>query len=284
MMGDIYGLIGGKLGHSLSPQIHGIIMKKLGIKGTYDLFEVKDEELKNKIEELRALNVKGVNITIPYKTKIIKYLDKISPEAEKIGAINTLDFKNGALIGYNTDYYGFGVSLKNSDINVNNKSAVILGSGGASRAVMQYLLDNNIKEVIFVSRTPKATTTGIKDFKIISYQAMDKLNYMDIIINCTPCGMYPDIESCPVDKNVLEKFSTAVDLIYNPENTLFLRQASQAGLKTLNGLYMLVAQAAASQEIWQGIKIGGNLVEEVYGIIKTFLVQPRADMESAPTR
>lgn len=268
-MDNIYGLIGGKLGHSFSPQIHDIILKKLNLKGTYNLFEVKEEELKHKIQNLKAQGAKGVNVTIPYKTKVMQYLHSISREAEKIGAVNTIDFKNGVLTGYNTDYYGFGAALKNSNININNKTAVILGTGGASKAVVQYLMDNNINEVIFVSRDfQKAAAIGTENFKIICYEELDKLKCGDIIINCTPCGMYPDAAKSPVDKQVLSKFSTAVDLIYNPLDTLFLKQASELGLKTSNGLYMLVAQAVASQEIWQNTKIDKAVVIEIYEIIK----------------
>lgn len=270
MRDDLYGLIGGKLGHSFSPQIHEVILKKLDLKGLYNLFEVKEEDLENKIKELKALGAKGVNVTIPYKTKVMKHLDYISPEAQRIGAVNTIDFKNSLLSGYNTDYYGFGAALKNSDIDVEGKSAVILGTGGASKAVVQYLADNNIKEVIFVSRTPeKSASENTKDFKTISYDDLDRIIHKDIIINCTPCGMYPDIAKCPVSRDVLSKFSTAVDLIYNPLNTLFLKQAWELGLKTSNGLYMLVAQAVASQEIWQDTKIDKTTADEIYKVVKS---------------
>lgn len=269
MRDDFYGLIGGKLGHSFSPQIHDLILKSLNVKGTYNLFEVKYDDLESRIKELTVLGARGVNVTIPYKTKIMQYLDYISPEAQKIGAVNTIKFKDGMLSGYNTDYYGFGAALKNSDIDIEGKSAVILGTGGASKAVVQYLTDNYIKEVIFVSRTPgKAAAEDTKDFRIISYEDMDRIIQKDIIINCTPCGMYPDTAKCPVSRDVLSKFSTAVDLIYNPLNTLFLKQAWELGLKTSNGLYMLVSQAVASQEIWQDTKINKIAADEIYEAIK----------------
>ncbi len=272
MKNALYGLIGGKLGHSYSPQIHDMLLKRLNLKGLYNLFEVKEEELESKIVELKTLRAKGINVTIPYKTKVMQYLDYISPEAQKIGAVNTIDFKNGRLSGYNTDYYGFGTALINSDIDINNKSAVILGTGGASRAVVQYLADNNIKEVILVSRNPeKVEFKNTRGYKIISYENMDKLTDKDIIINCTPCGMYPDITNCPVSMDILLKFSLAVDLIYNPLNTLFLKRASKLGLKTTNGLYMLIAQAAASQEIWQNTKIHRKVVEEIYEEMGRFI-------------
>lgn len=271
-MENIYGLIGEKLGHSFSPQIHKLILKQLNLKGTYNLFEVKEEALEDKIAELKKVKAKGVNVTIPYKTKIIKYLDNVSLEAEKIGAINTIDFRNNVLTGYNTDYYGFGAALKSSNIDMNNKSAVILGTGGVSKAVLQYLIDNEVKRVVFVSRNPiKAAAESTKDTEIISYDDMDMLNEEDIIINCTPCGMYPNTEITPVNRNTIAKFSTAVDLIYNPLSTIFLKQAQAIGLKTVNGLYMLTAQAIAAQEIWQNTKIDIRLTEEIYETLKTMV-------------
>lgn len=267
-MSSFYGLIGEKLGHSLSPQINKLILEKTNSEGLYNLFEIKKEDLQKAVQGLKALGAKGVNVTIPYKIQIIQYLDNISKEAEKIGAVNTISFNNDVLTGYNTDYQGFGASLKNAQVNINNKKAVILGSGGAAKAVVQYLIDNGISDIIYISRNPKNAEENIKEFKIISYDDMDKLTNQDIIINCTPCGMYPKIEYCPINENILSKFSVAVDLIYNPSETLFLKQAGKLGLKTVNGLYMLVAQAVAAHEIWRGIKINAQAVDEIYREIR----------------
>ncbi|MBC2582011.1 shikimate dehydrogenase [Clostridium sp. DJ247] len=262
-MRGFYGLIGEKLGHSLSPQIHNKFFRKTNSEGSYNLFEIKRENLKQAVEGLKALGAKGVNVTIPYKIDIIQYLDKLSPEAEKIGAINTIAFNNGTVTGYNTDYYGFGASLRKANVNIENKNAVLLGTGGVSKAVVQYLIDNKINDIIYVSRNPESVE-DIKEFKIISYDDMEGLGNSDIIINCTPCGMYPKVEDSPVSKDILSKFSTAVDLIYNPEETVFLKHAKELKLNTVNGLYMLVAQAIAAQEIWQEVKIKDEIVESIY--------------------
>ncbi|MDW8800432.1 shikimate dehydrogenase [Clostridium sp. A1-XYC3] len=268
-MSNFYGLIGEKLGHSFSPQINKLILEKMKLKGEYNLFEIKKENLQKALEGLKALEAKGVNVTIPYKIEIIKYLDKLSKEAEKIGAVNTISFSNGILTGYNTDYHGFGASLKNGQIDICNKDAVILGTGGASKAVVQYLIDNGIKDIIYISRDPKNGLKKIKDFKIMSYKDMDNLGAKDIIINCTPCGMYPEVECCPVNQESLSRFSVAVDLIYNPDQTIFLKKSEELGLKTVNGLYMLVAQAVAAQEIWQGVAIAEETTEEIYKEIRS---------------
>lgn len=263
-MGNFYGLIGEKLEHSISPGIHALILEKLKIKGCYNLFEVKNKDLKEAVIGLKVLGAKGVNVTIPYKVDIMKYLDGISKEAEEIGAVNTITFKENQCIGYNTDYFGFGEALKNGKIDFYNKSAVILGTGGASRAVMHFLIDNGIRDIVYVSREPEKAKENLKNFNIICYDDINNLNNTDIIINCTPCGMYPKVACCPINIDLLSKFSSAVDLIYNPMKTIFLSEAEKRGLKNVNGLYMLIAQAAASEEIWQGTRIDDEVVKSIY--------------------
>lgn len=258
-MKHVYGLIGEKLGHSFSPQIHGEIFKKLGISGEYKLFELKEEELKPAVMEFKKQGIKGLNVTVPYKIKIMDCLDVISTEAEKIGAVNTISLNNGKLKGYNTDYNGFGMSLARSRIELNGKSAVILGTGGASKAVAHYLIDNGAKSITYVSRSPGAGTIGYNEAASLKG---------DMIINCTPCGMYPRIDMSPIPYGIFKGFGTAVDLIYNPEETVFLKQAKENGLQTVNGLYMLVGQAVAAQEIWNGIRFSETQVDEIYQSIK----------------
>ncbi len=267
-MSNFYGLIGKKLAHSISPEIHNLILEKLSLKELYNLFEVKKENLKEAVLGLKVLGAKGVNVTIPYKVDIMKYLDIISKEAENIGAVNTIAFSEGILTGYNTDYEGFGASLKNEQVDILNKNAVILGTGGASKAVIQYLVDNGIRDAVYVSRNTERAKEYIKKFNVISYDEIDKLKNNDLIINCTPCGMYPEVEYSPVNKNILSKFSTAVDLIYNPKETMFLREGTELGIKTINGLYMLIAQAIAAQEIWQGIKINEKIRKDIHEYIE----------------
>ena len=272
-MSILYGLRGGKLGHSLSPEIHSQILESINQKGLFNLFEIKRENLKTALYGLRALEAKGVNVTIPYKIEIMKYLDKISVEAQKIGAVNTIAFKDGIITGYNTDYIGFGATLKKAAIEVRNKRIVILGTGGVSKAVVQYLIDNEAKDIMCVSRKPERSLNNIS---VISYGDIIRIADKDIIINCTPSGMFPNIEASPVSKDILSQFSIAVDLIYNPKETLFLRDAAELGIKTQNGLYMLVAQAIAAQEIWNGISINNEVTEKIYRIIESKFSQPKA--------
>ncbi len=269
LMGNLFGLIGEKLGHSLSPEIHSLLLKRLKQRGYYDLFEIERENIPAALNGLKALKARGVNVTIPYKVEVMEYMDKLSEEAEKIGAVNTIAFDDDLLTGYNTDYYGFGASLEKEKIRVENRGFAILGTGGASRAVAQYLIDNNAGKIIYASRSPERIMYNYPDIGIISYKDLGNVFNMDVIINCTPLGMYPDLETSPVDLEVLQHFKAAVDLIYNPGETKFLKSAASLGLITINGLYMLVAQAAAAQEIWNRVHINNEDVEEVYNIMKS---------------
>lgn len=263
-MEKLYGLIGEKLGHTHSPMIHAQILQDINIKGHYGLFQVKRENLRNVIPGLKALGYNGINVTIPYKTEIMQYLDAISPEAENIGAINVVKIDaNGSATGYNTDYFGFGMSLINGNISIKGEEAVILGTGGASKAVIQYLKDNGIKSLIIVTRNKDSAMKVYPDENIITYKDMGSIKNSSIIINTTPVGMYPNMGISPIDKKYLNNFSAAVDLIYNPLQTLFLKEADELGLKTLNGIYMLVAQAAKSQEIWNDVTISSDTINKI---------------------
>lgn len=270
MIEHIYGLLGHKLGHSFSPQIHGEIFKRLGIAGQYKLYEEEADALGTFVERLKLSGVKGFNVTVPYKIKIIGFLDDVSKEAEGIGAVNTVSVKGGFMTGYNTDYHGFGMTLKKEGIEVKGRIAVILGTGGVSRAVAQYLTDNGASDIIYVTRNIQRERTDIKSFRKVSYEQLHSISG-DMIINCTPCGMYPNIEDSPVSPDVFQGYSTAVDLIYNPEKTVFLKHAEMAGLKALNGLYMLVGQAVAAHEIWGGKSISEDVTDEVHHTIRESL-------------
>jgi shikimate dehydrogenase len=264
-LSTLYGLLGEKLGHSMSPEIHALIFKELHIDAYYHLFEVKREALKDAVFGLKALGARGVNVTIPYKVPVMEYLDSISREAKEIGSVNTILFKDDRTLGYNTDYFGFGRMLHKNDIHIDNKRVVVLGSGGSAKGVLQYLLDNGTKSIIIASRdTAKLKDSDYyKRFDLMSYGELAALKDVDVIINCTPSGMYPKVDACPVDERLLSKFSSAVDLIYNPKETLFLKYAKKADLKAVNGFYMLVAQAVAAEELWNDVKISSEIIDHI---------------------
>ncbi|WP_337960934.1 shikimate dehydrogenase family protein [Caloramator sp. mosi_1] len=171
------------------------------------------------------------------------------------------------MIGYNTDYFGFKSMLEIYDIEIKNKGAVILGGGGASKAVASCLIDNGIKEIVLVSRDKESASTKFRGIRCIDYFELQKLSNLDYIINCTPVGMYPNIDNSPVDKNILQNYSVAVDLIYNPTKTLFLKWAEELNLKAVNGLYMLIAQAIKAQEIWNGCSVDKKIIKDIYDIV-----------------
>jgi len=265
---EFYGLIGEKLPHSLSPKIHNTLFRALDIEGSYKLFEVEKEDLGKAIESLKILKIKGVNVTIPYKQDVMKYLDFISEEAKKIGAVNTIFLNNGKLYGYNTDYFGFGTIIKNNDIKVKDNIAMILGNGGAAKALITYLLDEGIKKIYLVSRKSK-DNSGYDDERI-EYKSYDEIINIkgDILINSTPLGMYPHIDETPVQEDVILNFNYLIDIIYNPKETKFLRIGKTLNKKVCGGIEMLVGQAIKAEEIWQDITFDNEVTQELYSMFQ----------------
>ncbi|MBW9147240.1 shikimate dehydrogenase [Clostridium sp. CM027] len=265
-MSGLYGLLGEKLSHSVSPQIHSMVFNKLNMKGYYHLFEFKSKDLKAAMAGFNVIKPRGINVTIPYKIKVMELLDEVSIEAKAIGSVNTLKFEENKTIGYNTDYFGIGMLFNKYDIEVKNKKATILGNGGVAVTVVQYLLNKGITEITVVTRDISRIKENSKfnGCKLISYNEIQGLKESDIVVNCTPLGMYPNLDNSPIEKKHIGKFGAAVDMIYNPKETLFLKYAKETGLKAVNGLYMLVGQAIAAQEIWNDIKIPKIIIDEIY--------------------
>lgn len=239
----LYGLLGKSLIHSFSKNYFTEKFVTESITDcVYELFEIEGLNDLNTI--LSQPNLKGLNVTIPYKEDIIKYLDDIDSIAKGIGAVNTIKVNNGQLIGYNTDYYGFKKSLK-PFLDINHNRALILGTGGASKAVAYVLKELNIN-CLFVSRTPKNSNE-------ISYNDINEyvIKHHQIIINATPIGTFPNINNFPklcYDKLTPEHL--LYDLVYNPLETEFLKKGKLQGCITINGLQMLKLQAEKSWEIW----------------------------------
>lgn len=233
-----YALLGEKLGHSHSPLIHSEIFKIMNVDGTYSKIECNIDELSNIVNNLRLGLYNGYNVTIPYKKEIMKYLDEIDDSAKKIGAVNTVAYKNGKVIGYNTDYFGFKKELEYFNVECKNKNAFVLGTGGASLAVFKALEDLGAN-VLYVSRNPKNSQT-------ISYDDLENRD-IDIIVNATPVGMYPNVCDSPLSEAITKKAKYVLDIIFNPKQTKLLSYANS----NMNGLYMLVGQAVKAEEIWQ---------------------------------
>ncbi|MFA9398391.1 MAG: shikimate dehydrogenase [Clostridiaceae bacterium] len=264
-----YGLIGEKLGHSFSKSLHETIFKYCELNNSYELFEIEKNNLEKEFYEFKEKNISGINVTIPYKVDVMKYLTSISNEAKKIGAVNTLYFKNNEIIGYNTDYFGFKKALLYSNIDLKGKKVLILGTGGASKAILEVIKDEGATNITIASRNLDKKS-GFEQYDFVEYKDIVKLKDYYAVINCTPVGMYPKISEMIIDKEVLKQFKIAIDLIYNPYETLFLKQGKQLGLKTLNGLPMLVYQGIKSEEIWNNIVVDKKIEDK---ILKDIILQ-----------
>lgn len=266
----VYGLIGEQLGHSLSPEIHNHLFKLATIDAIYNLFCVPKEQSHQIVDSLKTLGIKGSNVTIPYKEMVMDQLDELSDEARKIGAVNTIAIREGKAIGYNTDYYGFGKILSYGNIAVQGRRFYVLGAGGAAKSIVWYLKDHGAKEVIIVSRDiAKAQAKFEKEaIGVIDYMELEQLESGEVIINTTPCGMYPKVDQSPVACEVLKKFEVAIDIVYNPEETLFLKEAKALGLQVMGGLWMLVGQAVKAESIWQEVDFKACYEKEIYDTLK----------------
>lgn len=243
-----YGLIGKKLGHSFSKTIHESIMDY-----EYILKELNEEELDFFMKEK---DFKAINVTIPYKHEVIKYLDELDDSVKKIGACNVVVNKDGYLKGYNSDYFGLKSLIYKNSIVVKDKKCLILGSGGTSKTAYWVLKDLEAKEIIFVSRSKKEGC--------ITYDEAYELSDVNIIVNTTPKGMYPNNDELIIDISKFDKLEGVVDVIFNPLRTRLIEQAISKGIKNVGGLYMLVAQAVRAIEYFKNLKLDEKIIDEVY--------------------
>jgi shikimate dehydrogenase len=245
---DKYGLIGYPLGHSFSISYFNQKFKDEHIDAVYENFEIPSIDLLPEILDSNP-NLKGLNVTIPYKQKVIPFLDNISPEARAIGAVNVIkvihDGKKIKLKGYNSDVIGFTQSIE-SMLERFHKKALILGTGGASKAI-DYGLKSLGLETVFVSRYERPDTV---QYQSITPEVVKEYN---VIVNCTPLGMYPHTEECPLlPYEAMDNHTILYDLIYNPDETMFMKRGAEYGANVKNGLEMLLLQAFASWEFWHG--------------------------------
>ena len=239
-----YGLLGKTLNHSYSPEIHAFFGND-----NYELIELQPEEL-----ELffKKREFKGINVTIPYKKDALKYCDEISPIAKRCGSVNTIIKRDdGTLYGDNTDYYGFMYLIKRSRVNISGKQCLILGSGGAASAVREALIDSGALRVLHVTRNGNPNYTNI-------YNHVDT----DIIVNATPVGMYPNCFESLINMPRFQRLTAVYDLIYNPARTKFVVDAMREYCAAFSGLPMLVAQAAKSHELFLGVNVSDEKIEQ----------------------
>ena len=243
-----YGLIGEKLSHSFSKEIHEALADY-----TYEIRELTPDEV---APFLAAREFEGINVTIPYKEKVLPHLDEISDAAKMIGAVNTVKNVGGRLIGDNTDFYGMREMILRAGIEIKSKKALILGTGGTSKTAKAVLTDLGASEIIVVSRK--------ESDKTVTYEtAVTHHSDAEIIVNTTPLGMYPNTDACPIDLYSFPNLTGVIDAIYNPLRTNLILEAQKLGIPAVGGLMMLILQAARASEIFLGEKLDNGKVEQV---------------------
>ena len=248
---SLFGLIGSPVAHSLSPVMHNQAFATTGCNAVYLAFCVKDPGAA--LKSIKALNVKGLSVTLPHKVAVMEYLDEIDRDAARIGAVNTIVNRNGKLIGYNTDWQG-AINALQTRTTLDGKSAAIIGAGGAARAI-GFGLKTVAGHLTILNRTSKTGEQLAADLQA-DFLPLDECrpNHYDILINTTPVGMHPDTDVTPIGKQSLSADMVVMDIIYNPLNTRFLKDANDSGCRTVNGLDMFVFQGAHQFELWTGKK------------------------------
>ncbi len=264
------GLIGYPLDHTLSPKIHTAALQACGLDGDYSLFPVAPGDkqgLKELLDRVRSKQIHGLNVTIPHKQNVIEFMDELTPTAQAIGAVNTIHMNGDKLVGDNTDAPGFLVDLKKlqaefpspilgEGVRVRGKSAIVLGAGGSSCAVVHALLNDGWNVTIAARRIEQAQqlTASFPDYHLPFANLPDlRLLIFELLVNTTPLGMSPNFETSPLPENAeLSQGTIVYDLVYNPRETKLVRDARSQGLKATTGLGMLIEQAALAFEIWTG--------------------------------
>lgn len=243
------GLIGWPVEHSLSPRMHNAAFKALGFDGEYVLLPTTNDQLKDLIEQIRADDWLGANVTIPHKAAVLALLNEIDPAARSVGAVNTIVKHRDRLIGYNTDVIGFQSALIETGVEVKDQECVVLGAGGAAQAVVYALKQLGAQVSVYARDVAKAQSLEAKPWREI--ERIDPATIL--IVNATPIGLWPAVDMSPWPNAVpFPATALAFDLIYNPNRTRFMVQAERADARAINGLTMLLYQGAAAFELWTG--------------------------------
>jgi len=256
----VCAVIGDPVEHSLSPVMHNAAFEELNLDFVYVAFRVRKEELKDALNGARSLDIHGLNVTMPHKNTVMRYLDEIDSTASSIGAVNTILNNQGRLVGYDTDGIGALKALKENGITPNGKKLLLLGAGGAGKAIAFHAA-REVEELVILNRTPqkakKLAEVLRKEFNkkingnTLSTEIIEKeLKDADILVNATAVGMHPNIDQSLVTPNLLKPDLCVMDIVYNPIETRLAKDAKATGAKVVSGIEMLVYQGAASFEIW----------------------------------
>lgn len=264
------GVIGWPIAHSLSPAMQAAAIRSSGLDYAYIAMPVRPESLPAAVEGLRSLGFRGFNVTIPHKSAVMTLLDEVDEDARRIGAVNTVVNDNGRLVGHNTDVTGFLRGLSRQGVTVKGKQAVVLGAGGAARAVIWGLLREGASGIVVGVRNAAKAKETLSDFaedvEVLSWDDdvfAESLASADILVNTTPLGMTPKTEEMPpVDWNRVPKEAFVYDIIYTPGCTRFLREAKAHGHCVTNGVAMLVGQGAEALSLWTGVQPDEGAMEQ----------------------
>ena len=259
----VLGVIGDPVAHTASPAMHNAALKALNLNYVYAAFRVDPAALSQALAGMRALGMVGLNVTVPHKQAVMAHLDEISVEAQSIGAVNTIANRDGRLVGYNTDAFGIVQSLKaDGGLDSLPPKVALLGAGGAARAVLYALLARDeVEEVLLLNRTVEKAAALAGDLdsagkvRVGSLAETGPIGEAGLLINATALGMHPREDVSPLaDPSCLHEHMLVADIVYNPLETVLMRQAAAAGASTINGLGMLAWQGARSFEIWTGVE------------------------------
>jgi shikimate dehydrogenase len=255
----LFAVLGDPVSHSLGPVMHNTAFVETGFKGVYLAFRVKD--IGGAVIGIKALGIKGASITIPHKLSVMDFLDELDDSAKKVGTVNTLVNRNGVLTGYNSDGIG-AVRALSEKTAIKDKNVVVLGAGGAARAIAFSVLAEGGR-VTIINRTP-AKGEKLAEALGADFQPMSELNNIDchILINATPVGMLPNVDAMPVRKQDLEQNMVVMDIVYNPLKTRFLKAAESIGCRIIDGVSMFVYQGAFQFELWTGMTAPAGVMKK----------------------
>ena len=285
------GVLGHPLGHTLSPRLHQLFLEAAGLSGTFEVFDVRPEDLSSAMAKFRLDGVRGLSVTIPHKQAVMPFCDQITPRAERIGAVNTLTFEGDQLIGDNTDAEGFARNLPVAVLERLPESQVLmLGGGGAARAILSALIDSGTAQIVVAVRSPEkgmalvADAEGMKEAAASSTELgvavlaeLGDLEAFSGVVNTTPVGMFPQVEDSPLSWAQLQSLPAGAwvsDIVYRPLQTQLLQDAARAGVDGVPGLGMLIYQGVTAFERWSGTTVSPETIVCAFAELEKELAVP----------
>lgn len=273
------GVIGNPVEHTMSPAIHNNLSRLMNINMAYVPFLVERGGIENAVKGAYALNILGLNVTVPYKSDVIPFLTDIDPLAERIGAVNTLVREEGGYKGFNTDMPGLYRAMRSDGVELENKEVLILGAGGVARAVAVMLADKGAKEITIINRNVDhaakiaAEVNGYVGRELIKVMALSDVGNLSgkdyLAIQATSVGMYPNVDEAVIeDENFYRLVHTGYDLVFNPGETKFMKLVKEKGGQAYNGLKMLLYQGIIAYELWNNVEVSEEQAGLVYDRIK----------------